>query len=241
MQQADDPVEHQELTRIQRWYDTEYYAGPQDRSEHNRKTARHFLKHIASAGGTSMLDIGCGTGELLRAARNLVEHRSGVDLSNTAIKFAKHGNAADTLVVAAAENLPFGSAEFDLVTCMGSIEHFVDPRRALLEMVRVSKPGTHLFILVPNAAYLPWRLGAPKGTSQTAAREVMFKPKEWARLFENVGLRLEAIVPDRRPSSLWWARQASGIRKGLKVINGVLLRLLPMTFQYQLLFHLRAE
>jgi SAM-dependent methyltransferase len=55
-------------------------------------------------------------------------------------------------------DLPFGSAEFDLVSCSQVLEHIADEGRAADELARVIRPGGHLLILVPHPP-APWPEG----------------------------------------------------------------------------------
>jgi 2-polyprenyl-6-hydroxyphenyl methylase/3-demethylubiquinone-9 3-methyltransferase len=50
--------------------------------------------------------------------------------------------------------LPFPDASFDSVISSECIEHTPDPVAAVAEMLRVLKPGGHLFLTTPN---LVWR------------------------------------------------------------------------------------
>ena len=45
-----------------------------------------------------------------------------------------------------AEQLPFGAAAFDLVTCVNSLHHIARPARALDEMARVLAPGGRIVL-----------------------------------------------------------------------------------------------
>ena len=71
-----------------------------------------------------------------------------------------------------AEKLPFADGQFDFVSCLGALEHFLDPTRALREMVRVATPVAEFLLLVPNADFPPSRLGLYGGTDQSNVREV---------------------------------------------------------------------
>jgi SAM-dependent methyltransferase len=53
-----------------------------------------------------------------------------------------------------AERLPFKRGEFDMVYCMDTIEHFLDPEKALKEMRRVLKKDGQLVILVHTNSLL---------------------------------------------------------------------------------------
>jgi SAM-dependent methyltransferase len=53
------------------------------------------------------------------------------------------------------EQLPFVAESFDLVVCRGSLHHFLNPRRALAEMVRVCRVGGRVAVndlVAPEAA-----------------------------------------------------------------------------------------
>lgn len=99
-----------------------------------------------------LLDVSCGEGEFLSFARRAGYSTSGIDFSLAALqKFGQHGAAAIPAVAANAQRLPFADASFDLVTNIGSLEHYFDPAQGVREMARVLRPGGTAFVLVPNA------------------------------------------------------------------------------------------
>ena len=84
--------------------------------------------------GVRSVDIGCGSGFIEMFSPNTV----GVDFSEEALKIAKK-NGAKYLVKAAAEKLPFKNDEFEISLSNGVLEHCYDQKKAVSEMVRVSK------------------------------------------------------------------------------------------------------
>lgn len=78
----------------------------------------------------AVLDIGCGTGELLKALEGKVAHLVGTDLS--ADMLAYYRGSARTFVCDAA-NLPFVEEKFDRIV-MVSVAHYF-PSRAYFERV----------------------------------------------------------------------------------------------------------
>ncbi|HVO63488.1 MAG TPA: class I SAM-dependent methyltransferase [Terriglobales bacterium] len=54
-------------------------------------------------------------------------------------------------VLAAAEEIPLESEQFDLVICTQVLQYVADPARAIAEMFRLLKPGGHLLMSVPAA------------------------------------------------------------------------------------------
>jgi ubiquinone/menaquinone biosynthesis C-methylase UbiE len=95
---------------------------------------------------TAILDVGCGTGRLLRAAEQLFPTSAleGVDAANGMVKHAQAVNPARSRIrfqKATAEKLPFAAAQFDLVFSTMTFHHWDDQRQGAAEVARVLKPG----------------------------------------------------------------------------------------------------
>lgn len=113
--------------------------------------------------GSNVLDVGCGTGILLRwlsTQKNIIP--IGVDSSGSQIAFAKK-EVADVQFVHE-DGLRFLAAhpsEYDLIFCMDVIEHIPDGE--LYQFIRslhgALRPGGRLFIRTPNAANLAGTYG----------------------------------------------------------------------------------
>lgn len=103
---------------------------------------------------TRIIDVGCGTGALLRvAARHFPEtDLVGADASAEMIRMADAANALpDRLrfVRAPAEELPFADENFDLAFSTISFHHWADQRQGLREVARGLAPGG-LFLLADH-------------------------------------------------------------------------------------------
>ena len=90
-----------------------------------------------------VLDVGTGTGLVLRALRDRDAglHLTGIDLSGGMLEVARAALPDAELVEGDATALPFADAAFDLVTCATSLHLFPDAASALAEWVRVLRPG----------------------------------------------------------------------------------------------------
>ncbi|MFL5426147.1 MAG: class I SAM-dependent methyltransferase [Myxococcales bacterium] len=118
-----------------------------------------FARH-PPPGGSRVLDVGCGTGEIVARLAGRFEGASfvGIDLEEPHLVRARDrcaGFGNRTLFeVGDALALPFGSAEFDLVVCRHVLQAVPDARRALAEMVRVAKPGGRLHLIAEDYGML---------------------------------------------------------------------------------------
>jgi ubiquinone/menaquinone biosynthesis C-methylase UbiE len=98
----------------------------------------------------AVLDVGCGTGRLLRAAHDRWPKARlvGVDPSTGMIE-AGTGLSPAELHVASAEDIPLPDDSVDLAFSTIAFHHWADPARGLREVARVLRPGGG-FVLVDN-------------------------------------------------------------------------------------------
>jgi SAM-dependent methyltransferase len=116
----------------------------------------HAFAQFTRYHGKKVLEVGFGAGtdfiQWLRAGARL----TGVDLTPEALAHARERisvyglPAPDALQVADAENLPFASDTFDLGYSFGVLHHSPDTEKALAELVRVTRPGGHLKVMLYN-------------------------------------------------------------------------------------------
>ena len=95
----------------------------------------------------SVLDVACGTGDMVRELQNHGCHVTGVDLSEEMLIIAESKVPTATYMIADAEHLPFENDCFDAVTCAFGVRNFVHIEQGLKEMLRVLKPGGRMVIL----------------------------------------------------------------------------------------------
>ncbi|MCS7259805.1 MAG: class I SAM-dependent methyltransferase [Anaerolineae bacterium] len=96
------------------------------------------------------LDVGCGVGVYLAALRADTPHVFGVEVEG---EYARAAATKGHVAQALGERLPFADDCFDLVLSHEVIEHVVDDRACVREMVRVLKPGGRLVLFCPNRWY----------------------------------------------------------------------------------------
>jgi 2-polyprenyl-3-methyl-5-hydroxy-6-metoxy-1,4-benzoquinol methylase len=101
----------------------------------------------------SLLDVGCGIGRFLEAARERGWEIQGVDPSPWPAAYARRESGLPVECVSL-EAAGFQDDAFDVVTLWSTVEHLADPLPVLLEARRVLRPGGALWVSVPNARSL---------------------------------------------------------------------------------------
>jgi SAM-dependent methyltransferase len=111
------------------------------------------LECVALAGPASVLEVGCGEGELAeRLARELGVRLIAVDQSERMVELTR-ARGIDARV-ADAESLPFEDGSFDVVVAAWMLYHVADLDRGLAELTRVLRPGGRLVATTNCADHL---------------------------------------------------------------------------------------
>lgn len=201
---------------------------------------RHLIglaKRLGVKAGQKIVDIGCGTGEWLSVCADASAEIAGIDISMAAVEVCRQRLPGGVFHCGPAETLPFPDATFDLVTCLGSLEHFLDQPGALREMVRIAKPGARVLILVPNAGFLTYRLGLYRGTQQRQIRETIRPLEEWQAMFAESGLEVQQKWRDLHVANFRWITRKPLAMIPLRLVQVAALAVWPVAWQYQV-YHL---
>ncbi|MGA2677422.1 MAG: class I SAM-dependent methyltransferase [Methanobacterium sp.] len=121
--------------------------------KHARGLYDNVLNKLDKFTFNNLLDVGCGTGNLLSVISNKYNVKiAGVDLTPNMLDIArdKLGYQAD-LRLGDSENLPFEDYNFDMVICTDSFHHYPHPDKVLKEFSRVLKTSGGLLIADPYA------------------------------------------------------------------------------------------
>ncbi|MDH5633150.1 MAG: class I SAM-dependent methyltransferase [Gammaproteobacteria bacterium] len=107
------------------------------------------LRRVGLEKQMKVLDVATGTGPVARSARAIVgETGEVVGLDRSFNMLLESGRqAANPLVQAGAESLPFPSDYFDLVSMGYALRHVDDLKNTFAEYARVTRPGGRLLIL----------------------------------------------------------------------------------------------
>jgi 2-polyprenyl-3-methyl-5-hydroxy-6-metoxy-1,4-benzoquinol methylase len=169
----------------------------------------------------ALLDVGCGFGAFVIAARRLGLDAVGIDVAPFEVEFARRRlrndlPEADPMAVfrlGDALHPPFPDAAFDAVTLWNVLEHVPDAEALLTAALRMLKRGGMLFLICPNYAafraeahyqvfwppLLPRRLAGPylrlRGKAPAFLQECIFFRTNWGvlRLLQRLGLEIDDL------------------------------------------------
>jgi SAM-dependent methyltransferase len=108
---------------------------------HNQPLFEAVLDAARVGAGTAVLDVGCGSGLTLALAAGRGALPAGLDISAGLLGIARDRLPDADLREGDMESLPFGDACFDAVTGVNAFQFAGDPRQALREAARVTRPG----------------------------------------------------------------------------------------------------
>jgi ubiquinone/menaquinone biosynthesis C-methylase UbiE len=174
-----------------------------DRLERERDAREPFIPRFArfdEQRGREVLEVGLGAAtDFIRFARAGAK-LSGVDLTEHAIALARRrleleGLSAD-IRQADAEHLPFADASFDFVYSWGVIHHTPSTERAAQKIVRVTRPGGSVCVMIYHRRSLValqcWIVNALlRGRPQRTLTDVI------ARHIESAGTKAYTIAEAR--------------------------------------------
>lgn len=163
-----------------------------------------FVLDFAARHGGRVLDYGCGSGGLVRAARERGVDIFGTDVfyggSTTRAEAEASGLLGDRIREMADGHIPFRDATFDLVVNNQVMEHVEDLDATLAEIHRVLKPGGAVLSVFPSKDV--WReghIGIPFSH--------WFRPKSRTRFLWTWALRSAGLGTwkDQAPTPRQWA------------------------------------
>lgn len=105
-----------------------------------------LVKALRAKAGMQILDVAAGTGTSAQALADAGADVVACDLSAGMIEVGRERHPDIDFVQGNATELPFSSDEFDAVTISFGIRNVQDPKVALREMLRVTKPGGTLVV-----------------------------------------------------------------------------------------------
>ena len=170
-----------------------------------RAAKDEMLEELRLQPGQAVLDVGCGTDDDAREIARRVGPEGrvvGVDASETMLTEARRRSLgvepAVEFRLADAQSLPFDGAVFDACRTERVLAHVPDPRAALAEMARVTRPGGRICALDFDADAAGVDDAVTRALLETMTRRLRsgWVGRELPRLLAEAGM---ADVTVRRP------------------------------------------
>ncbi len=177
--------------------------------------------------GDRVLDMGCGAGrhafEMFRRGGDVVAFdQDGDELAGVLELFGAMREAGEVPADAEADikqgdalAMPFADAEFDRVVASEVLEHIVDDRTAIAELVRVLRPGGTMAVTVPR--WLPERVcwALSDAYHEVEGGHVrIYTGRELVDRLESAGLEYVGRAHAHAlHSPYWWLKCAVGVDK----------------------------
>jgi dolichyl-phosphate beta-glucosyltransferase len=185
-------------------YDRDYFANSDSlsagyenygtRGEDFREAFAHRLASLPSrVAGGRLLDVGAGFGYLLDAAQGKFSECWAVERSPDAVEVLQ-GKGTVRRGTLAEVDLP--DSYFDVVSLQDCLEHFRDPREALMRIREVLRPGGCVLLVTPNTDSLLAKFQRRSWVSlKFPEHVVLFQRATLTRILEEAGFEVETQVP----------------------------------------------
>jgi 2-polyprenyl-3-methyl-5-hydroxy-6-metoxy-1,4-benzoquinol methylase len=183
--------------------------------------SKYSLVKQFSGTGSSLLDIGCGTGEFLGYCKENGFKCIGIEPSPAARKLAKDNH--DLAVFDLSELAAIESATFDVITMWHVLEHVHDLKPTVQTVKRLLNPGGHYFVAVPNPeSFDANHYGAFWAAYDVPRHLFHFAPDTMKKIMAAAGLQFVSSKPMKMDAyyvSLLSEKYSSG--KGLGLMSAL--------------------
>jgi len=159
---------------------------PANLTKNNIRLRNFILKNIKKykyLSESTLLDVGCGNGRFASLLSNSLKKYYGIDPDKKAIEIAKRNNIKNALFkVGKGEKIPLNQ-KFDIVLYSFSWHFIKDFKKALNEMLKVSKPDSLIVVLEPSQkpkGYLDQRLNKASKSFDKQLWLSKLKKLKWA-------------------------------------------------------------
>ncbi|MET0146029.1 MAG: bifunctional glycosyltransferase/class I SAM-dependent methyltransferase [Ilumatobacteraceae bacterium] len=224
-----------------------YQFKPSATSSHGR-----IIEWMSGHDSAKVLDVGCASGELGRALRDLGHYVVGVDIEASE---GASGGLDEFFVQDLDDGLPTAlTGQFDVIVCADALEHLRRPDELLADLHRHLQPGGAVLVSVPNFAHWYPRVRVATGRFDYDRRGILdaghvrfFTDRTFRRLAAGagfgvrrraaVGMPFDAIVGEAAPPADG-RRLAARVRRAVRVADRVSVDVYPSMFAYQYVYEL---
>ncbi len=153
-----------------------------------------MINELNKANERSLLDIGCGTGEFLKAVSTVKWACTGVEPSVIARGIAQKQHRLNVIEEIGLDKLEGG--QFDVITMWHVLEHVSLLNERIIQVKRLLKPGGSFVVAVPNCTSYDAKIYGEFWAAWDVPRHLYhFTPEDIGRLMSKHGLRIEKTLP----------------------------------------------
>lgn len=156
-----------------------------------------YLRDVCRAlGHPRVLDLGCGTGQVLLQLLPVIESGVGVDISAAMIERARRDADNHRLEFHVADAAQFCSQSedrFGLVLLVGTLDHLPNPDLAIAAVRRVIAPRGRLIVISPHPSSPIFLLKRLSRLGREVPRANHLSPRHLTALAREYGFRLTRI------------------------------------------------
>lgn len=192
-------------------YDAEYFLGDHDEASDRRVaalksgTSALYLDRLSTAlagNGRRLLEIGCGTGDLLLQAQSRAFEVNGVEYSTVAAATANQRLGAELVRTGTIESASLPAGHFDVVVACDVIEHTRNPKTFLEKAFELLRPGGVVFLVTPSLDSWSRRLLGKRWMEYKVEHLFYFGQRSLGRLLTEAGFESPAFAGNRKVLSL---------------------------------------
>lgn len=170
-----------------------------------------FAEMVMKKNPQRVLEIGCGTGRVVRHYHAQGKNIEGVERSKVAVEAIAKAAPELKVVQGDVKNLPYKNGSFDAVMAFGVFHNLeTGLEDALEETSRVLKPGGQFCIsmrplnaeMLLNEAYWKWA-NRKKNVGPKAFHKILVSEKEFKKSLQKVGLKTGQVFFSKNVSLLY--------------------------------------
>jgi SAM-dependent methyltransferase len=168
-------------------------------------TARRYLRCITDrmkAREPHLLEIGCGTGELLAQAQEQGFRVRGIEFSPSSAAKANRRLGGPIVEAGTVESTKVQPGSFDVVIGCDVLEHVRNPQAFLASVHAFLKPGGIVFLITPSIDSWSRKLLGRHWMEYKTEHLFYFSRRSLVRLLEATGFREVSLASNRKVLSL---------------------------------------
>jgi len=154
-----------------------------------QREARGYLKYKTKG---HIIDIGCGAGGFLKAARDTGwNYPEGIEIVETIAEYARKFFPVHTKPI---EDTYLQENHFDVARLNNVIEHLSDPKRVVSEIFRILRPGGLFVLSTPNIDSISVKMCGKKWQYFGGDDHIyLFSPETLKRMLNEAGFEIISI------------------------------------------------